>query len=86
LQIKQEKRLGPRNLDTIGECETIGQKQWLKGGCIVGWTNFGIMQSIFLSSKCDSNYNIFLYIMELLNGIHFEIMYLNNYVMKLIGM
>ncbi len=58
----------------------------LQGGCMVGWTNFGVMQSIFLPLKCDSNYYIVLYIMELLNGTHFEIIDFNIYVMKLIGM
>jgi len=39
---------------------------------MVGWTNFGLTQSIFLPPKCGSNYYIVLYIMELLNGTHFE--------------
>ncbi len=56
------------------------------GGCMVGWTIFGITQSIFLQPKCGSNYYIVLYIMELLNGTHFEIIDFNIYVMKLIGM
>jgi hypothetical protein len=59
---------------------------WLLGGCIVGWTNFGVTQSIFLPPKCGSNYYVVLYIMELLNGTHFEIIKFNTYVMKLIGM
>jgi hypothetical protein len=53
---------------------------------MVGWTNFGVMQSIFLLFKCGSNYYIFLYIMELLNGTHFEIIDFNIDVMKLIAM
>jgi hypothetical protein len=53
---------------------------------MVGWTNFGVMQSIFLPLKCGSNYYIVMYIMDLLNGIHFEIINFNIYVMKLIGM
>jgi hypothetical protein len=77
LQIKQEKWLGLGNQDIIGECETVGQKQWLKGGCMVGWTNFGVTQSIFLPSKCGYNYYIVLNIMELLNGTHFEIINFN---------
>jgi hypothetical protein len=52
-------------------------------GCIIGWTNFGVTQYIFLPPKF--NY-IVLYIMELWNGIHFEIIEFNIYVMKLIGM
>jgi hypothetical protein len=52
-------------------------------GCMVGWTNFGVTQSIFLPPKF--NY-IILYIMELLNGTHFEIINFNIYVMKLISM
>jgi hypothetical protein len=59
---------------------------WLLGGCIVGWTNFGVTQSIFLPPKCGSNYYIVLYIMQLLNGTHFEIIDFNIYVMKFIGM
>jgi hypothetical protein len=58
----------------------------IMGGCMVGWTIFGITQSIFLQPKCGSNYYIVLYIMELLNGTHFEIIDFNIYVMKLIGM
>jgi hypothetical protein len=58
---------------------------WLSGGCIAGWTNFGITTSISLLPKRGSNYYIVLYIMELLNGTHFEIIKLNIYVMKLIG-
>jgi hypothetical protein len=50
---------------------------------MVGWTNFGVTQSIFLPPKF--NY-IILYIMELLNGTHFEIINFNIYVMKLISM
>jgi hypothetical protein len=53
---------------------------------MVGWTNFGITQSIFLPPKCGSTYYIVLYIMGLLNGTHFEIINFNIYVMKLIGM
>jgi hypothetical protein len=53
---------------------------------MVGWTNFGVTQSIFLPPKCGSNYYIVLYIMELLNGTHFEIIKFNIYVMRLIGM
>jgi hypothetical protein len=53
---------------------------------MVGWTIFGIMQSIFLPPKCGSNYYIVLYIMELLNSTNFEIINFNVYVMKLIGM
>jgi hypothetical protein len=55
------------------------------GGCMVKWINFGIMQSIFLQPKCGSNYYIVLYIMELLNGTHFEIINFNIYLLKLIG-
>jgi hypothetical protein len=40
----------------------------------------------FSTPKCGSNYYIVLYIMELLNGTHFEIINFNIYVMKLIGM
>jgi hypothetical protein len=53
---------------------------------MVGWTNFGVTQSIFLPPKCGFNYYIILYIMELLNGTHFEIIKFNIYVMRLIGM
>jgi hypothetical protein len=53
---------------------------------MVGWTNLGVMQSIFLPPKCDFSYYIVLSIMELLNGTHFEIMGFNIYVMKLISM
>jgi hypothetical protein len=52
-------------------------------GCMVGWTNFGVTQLIFLPPKF--NY-IVLYIMELLNGTHFQITNFNIYVMKLISM
>jgi hypothetical protein len=58
----------------------------LHGGCIVRWTNFGIMKSIFLLFKCGYNCYIVLYIMELLNGTCSEIINFNIYVMKLIGM
>jgi hypothetical protein len=53
---------------------------------MVGWTNFGVIQSIFLPFKCGSDYYIILYTMELLNGTHFEIIDFNIYAMKLIGM
>jgi hypothetical protein len=53
---------------------------------MVRWTNFAIMWSIFLPAKCGSNYYIVLYIMELLNGTHLEIIGFNIYVIKLIGM
>ncbi len=56
------------------------------GGYMVGWTNFGITQSTFLLLKCDYYDQFFLYILELINGTHFEIMDLNMYIMKLIGM
>jgi hypothetical protein len=44
------------------------------------------MQSIFLSPECGFNYSIVLYIVELLNETHFEIIDFNIYVMKLISM
>ncbi len=53
---------------------------------MVGWTNFEVAHSIILPPKCGSNYYIVLYIMELLNEIHFGIIDFNIYVMKLIGM
>jgi hypothetical protein len=65
---------------------TSAQYKLTMGGCMVRWTNLGVMQSIFLPPKCDSSYYIVLYIMELLNGTHFENLDFNIYVMKLIGM
>jgi len=56
------------------------------GGCMVGWTKFRLMQSIFLPPKCGSNHYIVLSIIQLLNETHFEITDFNIYVMKLIGM
>jgi hypothetical protein len=53
---------------------------------MVGWTNFGVTQSIFLLPRCDSYDHIFLYILELFNGTHFEVMDFNMYIMKLINM
>ncbi len=53
---------------------------------MVQWTTFGVMKFIFLPPKCDSNYHFVLYIMEFLNGTHFEIIDFNMYVMKLIDM
>ncbi len=35
----------------------------LKGGGMVGWTNFGVTQSTFLLPKCDSYDHILLYIL-----------------------
>jgi hypothetical protein len=61
---------------------TSAQDKLTMGGCMVGWTNLGVMQSIFLPSKCDFSYYIVLYNMELLNGTHFEIIDYNIYVMK----
>jgi len=52
--------------------------------CMVGWTNFGVTQSNFLLTWCDSYVHTILYILELFNGTHFEIMNLNRYIMKLI--
>jgi hypothetical protein len=52
---------------------------------MVGWTNFGITLSILLLPKCDSYDHILLYILELFNGTHFEVMNFNMYIMKLIG-
>jgi hypothetical protein len=54
--------------------------------CMVRWTNFEVMQSIFLPLKCGSNCYIVLYIMEFKNGTCFEIIEFNIYVMKLISM
>jgi hypothetical protein len=53
---------------------------------MVGWTNFGITQSTLLLPRCDSYDHILLYILELINGTHFEIMGFNMYIMKSIGM
>jgi hypothetical protein len=58
----------------------------LLGGCMVGWTNFGVTQSTFLLPRCDSYDHILLYILELFNGTHSKVMDFNMYIMKLIGM
>jgi len=53
---------------------------------MVGWTNFGVTHSIFLLPRCESYDHIFLYILELFNGTHFEVIDFNMYIMKLINM
>jgi hypothetical protein len=56
------------------------------GRCMVRWTTFGITYSIFLLPRYDSYDHIFLYILELFNGTHFELMDFNMYITKLISM
>ncbi len=64
---------------SISQIHHLDMVYYLQGGCMVGWTNFGVTQSIFLPPKCDSNHYIILYIMELLNGTHFEIIGTMNF-------
>jgi hypothetical protein len=52
---------------------------------MVGLTNLEIKQFIFLLLRCDSNCHIVLYILELQNGTHFEVLGFNMYIMQLIG-
>jgi hypothetical protein len=66
--------------------QKIKIKRQFMGGCMVGWTDLKVTQSNFLPPKCDSSYLYSLYIMELLNGTHFELINFNICVMKLIGM
>jgi hypothetical protein len=46
---------------------------------------FGTTQFIFLVLRCDYDCHIVLYILELQNGTHFEILDFNMYIMQSIG-
>jgi hypothetical protein len=53
---------------------------------MVGWTNLEITQFTFLLHMCDCNCHIVLNILESLNGMHFEVIGFNMYIMQLISM
>jgi hypothetical protein len=53
---------------------------------MIGWTNLEVTKFTFLLHMCGSNCHIVLNILELLNGMHFEVIRFNMYIMQLISM
>jgi hypothetical protein len=51
------------------------------GGCMVGWTNLEVTQSIFLIPRCEVKCHIIIYILVLLIGNHFNrLQYAHNVI------